>query len=80
VSTEVVEVFVETNEVVEVFESADTILEIFEGSPGDRGMSAYEVAVENGFTGNEDQWLASLQAEVVASNKDLAGWFLAMTE
>jgi hypothetical protein len=28
--------------------------------PGIRGLSAYEVAVANGFTGTEEEWLASL--------------------
>jgi hypothetical protein len=30
------------------------------GSPGAEGPSAYEVAVENGFVGTEEEWLASL--------------------
>src|SRR5690606_12675950 len=30
------------------------------GTPGPRGLSAYEVAVGNGYTGSEDDWLASL--------------------
>lgn len=28
--------------------------------PGQRGLSAYEVAVNNGFSGTEQEWLASL--------------------
>lgn len=31
-----------------------------EGEKGDDGLSAYEVAVENGFEGNEAEWLATL--------------------
>jgi len=31
------------------------------GSGGDNGLSAYEIAVANGFVGTEAQWLASLQ-------------------
>lgn len=31
-----------------------------DGSNGDDGLSAYEVAVENGFVGDEATWLASL--------------------
>lgn len=31
-----------------------------QGPPGDDGLSAYEVAVANGFVGNEAAWLASL--------------------
>ena len=30
------------------------------GPPGDDGLSAYEVAVENGFVGSEQEWLDSL--------------------
>lgn len=31
------------------------------GDKGDDGLSAYEVAVENGFVGTEQQWLESLK-------------------
>lgn len=30
------------------------------GLPGPTGLSAYQIAVANGFVGNEAQWLASL--------------------
>ena len=30
------------------------------GDPGGNGLSAYQVAVSNGFSGTETQWLASL--------------------
>lgn len=33
------------------------------GTDGKDGLSAYEVAVRNGFTGTEDEWLASLRGE-----------------
>lgn len=33
------------------------------GPQGEPGASAYEVAVENGFTGTEEQWLESLKGE-----------------
>lgn len=33
------------------------------GVPGPPGASAYEIAVENGFEGTEEEWLASLQGE-----------------
>lgn len=33
----------------------------FIGPKGDDGLSAYQVAVENGFSGNEAAWLASLE-------------------
>lgn len=38
---------------------------------GIRGMSAYEVAVSNGFVGTEDEWLATLGSDD-AFNTDLA--------
>lgn len=31
------------------------------GAPGEDGKSAYQIAQENGFTGTEDEWLASLK-------------------
>ncbi len=34
-----------------------------DGKPGANGKSAYEIAVENGFTGTQAQWLASLVGE-----------------
>lgn len=34
------------------------------GPPGPNGLSAYEVAVENGFEGTEEEWLASLEGDV----------------
>lgn len=33
------------------------------GEPGQDGKSAYEIAVENGFEGTEEEWLSSLQGE-----------------
>ena len=30
------------------------------GFKGERGFSAYEIAVQNGFIGSEKQWLATL--------------------
>ena len=35
----------------------------FDGAPGDDGKSAYALAVENGYTGTEAQWLQSLHGE-----------------
>ena len=35
-----------------------------QGPQGPEGKSAYEVAVENGFTGTEEEWLASLKAAI----------------
>lgn len=34
--------------------------------PGLRGASAYEIAVRNGFEGDEAEWLASLRAPAIA--------------
>jgi len=40
---------------------ADVIVQLPGAGPeGDEGLSAYEVAVANGFVGNEATWLASL--------------------
>ena len=36
-----------------------------QGNTGEPGLSAYEVAVENGFTGSEEEWLESLQSTIV---------------
>ena len=38
-----------------------------------RGMSAYEVAVANGYTGTVEQWLASLQAAIEIDNSFVGG-------
>lgn len=40
------------------------------GPKGDPGESAYEVAVANGFTGTEDQWLASLKGTPGSDGSD----------
>ena len=34
-----------------------------DGSDGSSGLSAYEIAVNNGFTGTEQEWLASLGSD-----------------
>lgn len=41
----------------------DLNLEGIEGPQGPQGLSAYEIALINGFTGTEDEWLDSLKAE-----------------
>jgi hypothetical protein len=38
-------------------------IDLSPGSPGSNGLSAYEVALEEGFVGTETEWLASLQGE-----------------
>lgn len=35
-----------------------------DGIDGDNGLSAYQIAVNNGFIGTEQEWLASLQAQL----------------
>lgn len=35
----------------------------FDGPPGDPGASAYQIAVNAGFEGTEEEWLASLKGE-----------------
>lgn len=39
------------------------------GAPGQDGKSAYELAVENGYTGTVEEWLASLVGEVGATGE-----------
>lgn len=36
-------------------------VEFGEGAKGDDGKSAYEIAVDNGFEGTEEEWLESLK-------------------
>lgn len=40
------------------------------GEKGDPGLSAYEVAQENGYTGTEKEWLASLKGATGAKGAD----------
>ena len=41
-----------------------------QGPQGDAGKSAYQIAVDNGFEGTEEEWLASLSVDLVGnSNK-----------
>jgi hypothetical protein len=41
-----------------------------EGPPGDEGLSAYEVAVVEGFIGTEAEWLISLEGAAGAPGAD----------
>lgn len=43
---------------------------IAKGEKGDDGISAYEVAVENGFVGTETEWLESLKAKTFIRRHD----------
>ena len=36
---------------------------ISKGGKGDNGLSAYEIALENGFVGTESEWLESLKGQ-----------------
>ena len=52
------------------------------GTPGKNGLSAYEIAVKNGFEGSERDWLNSLQAtaEIEAmTQEDIAAVFKEVT-
>lgn len=52
---------IETSSIQDVLITRETDTEIIaQGVPGVRGASAYEIAVENGFTGTEKEWLNSL--------------------
>lgn len=44
---------------------------------GNDGKSAYEIALDNGFEGTEQEWLESLKAEVTEQDKqDIANMVL----
>lgn len=58
--TEVKDYF-ETNIVSEEIVFSCTFSEV--GTPGINGKSAYELALENGFTGTQEGWLESLKAK-----------------
>lgn len=45
------------------------------GAPGKDGLSAYEIAVKNGFEGSEQDWLNSLQATPAMTQEDIAAIF-----
>lgn len=58
--SDVIEVISGRTPTVEISEQPVTVVEVAT-VPGVRGLSAYEVAVANGFVGTETEWLASLQ-------------------
>lgn len=49
------------------------------GIPGPAGLSAYQVAVSNGFSGTEAQWLASFGATGPAGPAGAVGVLVAST-
>lgn len=52
---------IETSSIQDVLITRETDTEIIaQGVPGIRGASAYEIAVDNGFSGTEKEWLSSL--------------------
>lgn len=58
---------IETSSIQDVLITRETDTEIIaQGVPGVRGASAYEIAVENGFSGTEKEWLDSLIGSVGA--------------
>lgn len=40
-----------------------TVADLIGSGSGSQGLSAYDIAVKNGFQGTERQWLASLKGE-----------------
>ena len=53
------------------------------GTPGKDGLSAYEIAVKNGFEGSEQDWLNSLQATAempAMSQEDITAIFKEVIE
>lgn len=56
-------VSVEDEESISTYADKINSISVTEYIKGDPGSSAYEIAVENGFTGTEIEWLASLKGE-----------------
>lgn len=56
-------VSVEDEESISTYADKINSISVTEYIKGDPGSSAYEIAVENGFTGTETEWLASLKGE-----------------
>ena len=56
----------EPNIFIQVEEIENVTLVVNEGV-GPRGFSAYEVVVQNGFIGTEQEWLDSLKSDITIS-------------
>ena len=56
-------VTIERTDPPEITIQSTPITVTIDAAVGVRGASAYEVAVANGFSGTEEEWLASLQAD-----------------
>lgn len=50
---------------IKLSDGTETNLEVTNGKDGEAGKSAYEIAVDNGFTGNPAEWVASLAGKGV---------------
>ena len=61
---ELIEIIIEPP--VEVTFTVEQPISVSQTTAGANGLSAYEVAVVNGFTGTEAEWLLSLGAAVSA--------------
>ena len=46
------------------------------GVQGGKGLSAYQVAVENGYVGTEEEWLRSLHADIAEIYPDPTETFI----
>lgn len=51
-------------------ETNDVKISAIQGERGIQGLSAYQVALKNGFVGTEEQWLESLKGEPGATYDD----------
>lgn len=57
---------IEAVNITVIEEETSILIEVSEsGAQGVKGMSAYEIAVKNGFLGNEPQWLKSLMTNSI---------------
>lgn len=50
-----------------------------DGLKGEPGKSAYEIAVDNGFEGNESEWINSLQGESPHIGEN-GNWFIGSSD
>jgi hypothetical protein len=53
---------------IEILPTPPILIEVNNNPIAIRGMSAYEVAVNEGFTGSEEEWLDTLKASTVQWN------------
>lgn len=60
--------------VIEIVPQPEVVVELnaepvtIKGDTGEEGLSAYEVAVQNGFVGTELEWLESLKIQWNSTN------------